>query len=228
MPKPLILCVDDEQNLLDLLAFNLTTAGYSVITARTGGEAVSMAIERVPSLVILDLKLPDMEGFDLIRALRGTPITASVPIIILSAVDSELDMVLGFELGADDYVTKPFGVRELTARVKAVLRRVPTEAVADVIRVGPITIDSDNYEAFRNDEKLTLTLKEYELLKLLATTPGKVLTRDFLLDRIWGYEFYGETRTVDVHIRHIRQKLRDDADMIETVRGVGYKLRATA
>ena len=228
MPKPLILCVDDEQNVLDLLAFNLSTAGYSVLTAHGGREAVSIAIERAPSLVILDLKLPDLPGFDVIKALRSAPSTATVPILILSAVDSELDMVLAFELGADDYVTKPFGVRELAARVKAVLRRAPNAPGDDFIRVGPITIDSDNYEAFRNDQKLTLTLKEYELLKLLATTPGKVLTRDFLLDRIWGYEFYGETRTVDVHIRHIRQKLGDDADMIETVRGVGYKLRATA
>lgn len=228
MQKPLILCIDDERNILNLLAFNLEASGYEVALADSGREALIMATERTPSLIMLDLKLPDISGFDVLKAVRANPITAAIPVILLTATDSEVDTVLGFELGADDYVTKPFGIRELMARVKAVLRRSGDTLANDLIRVGPLTIDSGNYEAFRNGEKIILTLKEYELLKLLAETPGKVLTRDYLLDRIWGYEFYGETRTVDVHIRHIRQKLGDDAGMIETVRGVGYKMRATA
>ena len=228
MQKPLILCVDDEPNILDLLTFNLEMSGYETISSRYGKDAISLAAEAAPSLVILDLGLPDASGLDVLKALRASPVTLDIPVIVLTASDSEVDTVLAFELGADDYVKKPFGVRELLARVKAVLRRSGDASASDIIRVGPLTIDSGNYEVFRKDSKLSLTLKEYELLKLLASTPGKVLTRDFLLDRIWGYEFYGETRTVDVHIRHIRAKLGDDANLIETVRGVGYKMRATA
>ena len=228
MQKPLILCVDDEPNILDLLTFNLEMSGYETTASNYGKDALSLAAEAVPALVILDLGLPDTSGLDVLKALRASPVTAAIPVIVLTASDSEVDTVLAFELGADDYVKKPFGVRELLARVKAVLRRSGDAGASDIIRVGPLTIDSGNYEVFRKDSKLSLTLKEYELLKLLASTPGKVLTRDFLLDRIWGYEFYGETRTVDVHIRHIRAKLGDDASLIETVRGVGYKMKATA
>ena len=226
MQKTLILCVDTERNILDLLSQNLEASGYSIVTAQTGRDAISVASELNPSLILLDPALPDLTGFDSLKALRANPATATTPIVILTALDTEADTVLGLELGADDYITKPFGIRELLARVKAVLRRSSSTQTDEIIRVGPLTIDSENYEAFRNDEKLALTLKEYELLKLLASSPGKVLTRDFLLDRIWGYEFYGETRTVDVHIRHIRQKLGDDAEMIETVRGIGYKMRS--
>ena len=223
MPKPLILCIDADQNTLDLLSDALTSTGYAVRAARIGANALSSGDS--PDLIILDLSLPDISGFDLIKSIRTV---STVPILVLTAVDTEVEVVLAFELGADDYMVKPFGVRELTSRVKAILRRCSGVSPSDMIRVGPLTIDSENYEAFCNGEKMVLTLKEYELLKMLASSPGKVLTRDFLLDRIWGYEFSGETRTVDVHIRHIRQKLGDDADMIETVRGVGYKLRATA
>lgn len=221
MPK--ILCVDSDQHTLDLLTRILSASGYSVRTAGHGMDVLTF--EDYPDLIILDISLPDISGHDIIRSVRAA---SSVPILVLTAVDSEVDTVLAFELGADDYVTKPFGERELLARVKAILRRCSSPALTDVIRIGPITIDSENYEAFRNGEKMVLTLKEYELLKLLAASAGKVLTRDFLLDNIWGREFYGETRTVDVHIRHIRQKLGDDAGMIETVRGVGYKMKASA
>ena len=228
MNKPLILCVDDEQNILDLLTFNLEAAGYDTITAPDGATALSLAAAQSPAMILLDLMLPDISGTDVCVRLKSAPTTSSIPIIMLTAKDSETDKILGLELGADDYVTKPFSVRELTARVKALLRRAaPAETADGIIKVGNITIDSGNYEAFRNGEKLQLTLKEFELLKLMASTPGKVLTRDFLLDRIWGYEFYGETRTVDVHIRHLRMKLGDDQYMIETVRGVGYKMKAT-
>ena len=151
------------------------------------------------------------------RRLKSAPTTADIPIIMLTAKGDEVDKILGLELGADDYITKPFSVRELIARVKALLRRAaPQNEEEGILHVGGLTIDVGNYEAFRNGEKLSLTLKEFELLKLLVLSRGKVLTRDFLLDRIWGYEFYGETRTVDVHIRHIRQKLGDDAHYIET------------
>ena len=222
--KTLILCVDDEQNILDLLSYNLEASGYSTATATTGADALTCAASEPVSLILLDLMLPDMSGMDVCKKLKGDPATAAIPIIMLTAKDSETDKVLGLELGADDYVSKPFSMRELIARVKALLRRssVGTSDNA-MIQNGALTIDSENYEAFLNGSKLQLTLKEFELLRLLAQNMGKVLTRDFLLDRIWGYEFYGETRTVDVHIRHIRQKLGDDAHYIETIRGVGYK-----
>jgi len=228
MQKPLILCADAEQSILDLLSFNLEASGYTAMTTRQGKGIPSLALDASPRLIIFDLELPEIDGFEIIRALRSDPATAAIPIIILTENDAEADAVLAFELGVDDYLTKPFGVRELMARIKAVLRRSTDVDASEVIRVGPLTIDSDNYEAFRNGERMTLTLKEYELLKLLAENHGRVLNRDFLLDRVWGYEFYGETRTVDVHIRHIRQKLGDDAGMIETVRGVGYKMQAIA
>jgi two-component system alkaline phosphatase synthesis response regulator PhoP len=228
MGNPLILFAENDSRYLDLLTLNLSASGYSTLTARTGAEALRLAANTGAALVILELELPDMSGYDLIRALRADTPTAITPIIVLTGLDTDEAIVRAFDLGADDYIIKPFGMREFIARVRAVLRRYLGAPASDVIRVGPITIDSDNYEAFRNGEKIILTLKEYELLKLLASSPGKVLTRDFLLDRIWGYEFYGETRTVDVHIRHIRQKLGADAGMIETVRGVGYKMRATA
>ena len=228
MQKPLILCADAEQSILDLLSFNLEASGYTAMTTRQGKDIPSLALDASPRLIIFDLELPEIDGFEIIRALRSDPATAAIPIIILTENDAEADAVLAFELGVDDYLTKPFGVRELMARIKAVLRRSTDVDASEVIRVGPLTIDSDNYEAFRNGERMTLTLKEYELLKLLAENHGRVLNRDFLLDRVWGYEFYGETRTVDVHIRHIRQKLGDDAGMIETVRGVGYKMQAIA
>lgn len=214
-----ILCIDSAQNYLDLLTFNLEASGYSVETNNTGQNVISTDA----ALVLLDPHLPDFSGYDLLTTTKNRP-----PVIILSEDASEDAIVNAFDLGAVDYIIKPFSIRELLARIRAVLRRYDNYPVDELIRVGPITIDSDNYEAFRNDQKLELTLKEYELLKLLASAPGKVLTRDYLLDRIWGYEFYGETRTVDVHIRHIRMKLGDDAHMIETVRGVGYKITATA
>ena len=218
MQEKKILCIDPNQNILDLLTFNLEASGYIVETNTTGQGALSTDA----SLILLDPQLPDISGWDLLSSIEKPPI------VILSENAEEDAIVQAFELGCVDYIVKPFSVRELLARVKAVLRRFDNYPVDELIRVGSITIDSENYEAYRNNEKLQLTLKEYELLKLLAETPGRVLTRDFLLDRIWGYEFYGETRTVDVHIRHIRMKLGDDAGMIETVRGVGYRMTPSA
>ena len=228
MTKQTILCVDDEQNILDLLTFNLEAAGYNTATATTGKDALALAASTPPSLILLDLMLPDMQGTDVCQQLKRNPATEGIPIIMLTAKDSEMDKVLGLELGADDYITKPFSVRELTARVRALLRRaaITSPQDGDIIRNGSLTIDPENYEAFRNEEKIQFTLKEFELLKLLAQNIGKVLTRDYLLDRIWGYEFLGETRAVDVHIRHVRAKLGDMAYLVETIRGVGYKMVA--
>ena len=209
-----ILCLAPDQDMLKLLSFNLEASGYRVETSNREADATTTDA----SLILYDPALSEHVGLDLLKAMSRTPT------IVLAESDREDDIVLAFELGAADYVRKPFSVRELLARIKAVLRRGGGGSAAEVLRVGPITIDAENYEAFLNEEKLVLTLKEYELLKLLAETPGKVLTRDCLLDRIWGYEFYGETRTVDVHIRHIRMKLGEDAAMIETVRGVGYRM----
>ena len=221
MPKPTILCVDPRLDILDLLSAALTSSGYTVHTTHAGLDAINSGAD----LIILNLNLPDIHGLELIRTLRSI---STVPILVETESSAEADAVLAFEYGADDYMTRPFSIRELVSRVRAILRRSASGNPDDRIKVGPIMIDSENYEAFRNGEKMVLTLKEYELLKALASSPGRVLSRDFLLDHIWGHEYYGETRTVDVHIRHIRQKLGDDAAMIETVRGVGYKLTATA
>ena len=220
--KKTVLIVEDEKNIVDIIRFNLQRTGYDTLEAYDGEAGLAMAREKKPDLILLDVMMPKMMGFDVCRALREEG--DNVPVIILTAREEEEDKILGLEIGADDYITKPFSVRELIARVKALLRRAaPQNEDEGILHVGGLTIDVGNYEAFRNGEKLSLTLKEFELLKLLVISRGKVLTRDFLLDRIWGYEFYGETRTVDVHIRHIRQKLGDDAHYIETIRGVGYK-----
>ena len=224
MPSDTILAVDDEVHILELISFNLKAAGYHVVTALTGEEALKRCEVERPSLVLLDIMLPGIDGFEVCRRLKGDRMTSNIPIIMLTARGDEVDKILGLELGADDYITKPFSVRELAARVKSLLRRVAPqqESEPQTLRSGDIMIDITNYEAFKGGEKLSLTLKEFELLKVLVLSRGKVLTRDFLLDRIWGYEYYGETRTVDVHIRHLRQKLGEEP-YIETVRGVGYR-----
>ena len=224
MPSDTILAVDDEVHILALISFNLKAAGYHVVTALTGEEALKRCEVEKPSLVLLDIMLPGIDGLEVCRRLKGDRTTSNIPIIMLTARGDEVDKILGLELGADDYITKPFSVRELAARVKSLLRRVAPqqESEPQTLRAGDIMIDITNYEAFKGGEKLSLTLKEFELLKVLVLSRGKVLTRDFLLDRIWGYEYYGETRTVDVHIRHLRQKLGEEP-YIETVRGVGYR-----
>ena len=224
MPSDTILAVDDEVHILELISFNLKAAGYHVVTALTGEEALKRCEVEKPSLVLLDIMLPGIDGLEVCRRLKGDRTTSNIPIIMLTARGDEVDKILGLELGADDYITKPFSVRELAARVKSLLRRVAPqqESEPQTLRAGDIMIDITNYEAFKGGEKLSLTLKEFELLKVLVLSRGKVLTRDFLLDRIWGYEYYGDVRTVDVHIRHLRQKLGEEP-YIETVRGVGYR-----
>lgn len=232
-----ILVVDDEAPIRELLSFNLKKSGYEVETAADGRTALQKAPEA--DLVLLDIMLPEVDGLEVCRQLKADPQTSGIPIIMLTAKAEEIDRVLGLELGADDYVVKPFSMRELLARVKAVLRRSATassagheEAREESLTIGGLRLDFSSYQAWLHDNPIALTPKEYELLKLLVTNPGRAFTRDELLERIWGYEYYGDTRTVDVHIRHLRAKLKGApavSDAIETVRGVGYRFaRRTA
>jgi len=223
-----ILGIDDEMNIVELLKYNLVAGGYKVSYALNGKEGLSLAVENKPDLILLDIMLPEMDGFDVCKEMKKTKDTANIPIIMLTAKGDEFDKILGLELGADDYITKPFSVRELMARIKVVLRRNVKEEISDLLSIGDLTIYMDKHEVIKAGKKLDLTLKEFELLKLLITNKGRVLTRDFLLDNIWGYEYYGETRTVDVHVRHLRQKIEDNDSspvFIETVRGIGYKFK---
>lgn len=222
-----ILIVDDEEHILELLKFNLENAGFKVITASNGIEALEYLKNSLPKLILLDLMLPGMDGYDVCKEIRRDKNLSNIPIIMITARSEELDKILGLELGADDYITKPFSIRELIARVKAVLRRTTSSPSNDkVFSYGNLMVDFEKHEVTKNGDRVDLTLKEFELLELLIKNKGKVLTRDSLLDKIWGYEYIGETRTVDVHIRHLRQKIEDDDKnprYIETIRGIGYR-----
>lgn len=227
MAEGKILVVDDEEHIVELISYNLSAAGYKVVTASNGLDAIKIAKEEKPRLILLDLMLPGMDGFDVCKEIRGDKDFKNTSIIMLTAKGEELDKILGLELGADDYITKPFSVRELLARVKAVLRRVGTiQEENDIFVAGNLKVNFERREVLINDNKVDLTLKEFELLDILIKNRGKILTRDTLLDKIWGYEYIGETRTVDVHIRYIRKKIEvDDKNpkFIETIRGVGYR-----
>ncbi|MDD3838961.1 MAG: response regulator transcription factor [Clostridia bacterium] len=229
MQKNTILAVDDEIHILELLKFNLEKEGYDVFCIETGEQALSYVSRDKPDLIILDIMLPGIDGIEVCKQIKSKKETALIPIIMLTAKSQEVDKILGLEIGADDYITKPFSVRELIARVKAVLRRFRAHERCqnpEIIKIGNISIDVSNYEVYKEGQNVQLTLKEFELLKILALNKNKVLTRDQLLNRIWGYDYYGETRTVDVHIRHLRKKIEDgdgNPKYIHTVRGVGYK-----
>lgn len=230
MSSAKVLIVEDEEHISELIKYNLEASGYQVIAAYDGEEGLKAVIEHKPDLVILDLMLPKMDGISVCNKLRNNKETEDISIIMLTAKSSETDKIIGLEIGADDYITKPFSVRELQARIKTVLRRTKTSVISQdsgVIKVDDIEIDLDKHEVRRGAEKYVLTLKEFQLFKMLAENRGKVLTRNFLLDEIWGYDYFGETRTVDVHIRHLRAKIDDEnnGNLIETVRGVGYKVR---
>lgn len=225
-----ILIVEDEEHIQELLRFNLQNNGYDVLLASDGLQGLTMAREHQPDLMLLDLMLPKMDGLDVCRAVKSDPKTMGLPIIMLTAKGSETDKVLGLELGADDYLTKPFSIRELMARIKVVLRRgaKESEPAEDLkqIAVDTLIIDVEKHLVHRDGVEFQLTLKEFELLKELVSNRGKVLTRNYLLDTIWGYDYYGETRTVDVHVRHLRKKIEsEEHQYIETVRGIGYKIR---
>ncbi len=228
-----VLVVDDEQSILTLLQYNLEQSGFQVVTAMDGEEAKRVALSERPDLIILDLMLPKLDGLEVCKQLRQERLMT--PILMLTAKDDEFDKVLGLELGADDYLTKPFSPREVVARIRAILRRVELQSNGSVdaeegtgdIRIGELKVRPDFYEAFYRDELLEITPKEFELLVYLAKNKGRVLTREQLLSAVWNYDFAGDSRIVDVHISHLRDKIEQNTKRpiyIKTVRGLGYKL----
>ena len=227
MASEKILVVDDEDHIVELISYNLINSGYSVLTADNGIDAVRIAKEENPSLILLDLMIPGLDGYDVCKAIRSDVNTKDTSIIMLTAKGEELDKILGLELGADDYITKPFSIRELLARIKAILRRTKSSSGSEELyKSKEMSINFERREVTILDNKVDLTLKEFELLEILVKNRGKILTRETLLDKIWGYEYVGETRTVDVHIRYLRKKIEvDDKNpkFIETIRGVGYR-----
>ncbi len=228
-PKRKILVVEDEKDICELVRYNLQEEGFLVVEANDGETGLSLAQKERPALVILDLMLPSLSGFEVCRLLRAREETASLPILILTAKASETDRVLGLEIGADDYVTKPFSPRELVARVKAVLRRINSSGSArphKVYEKGWLRVDYDTYEVTLNGQSVELSLREFELLKFFVQHPHRAFSRTQLLDLVWGQDVYVEPRTVDVHIRRLRQRIeRDDTNpqLVLTIRGVGYK-----
>jgi len=216
--------VDDEQAIVDMLAYNLTKAGHQPILARDGEQALQLARADRPDLIILDLMLPGIDGLDVCRTLRRD---GNVPIIMLTARDEEVDRVVGLELGADDYVVKPFSVRELMARVKSVLRRTQTKPTDPALQVSDLRLDVARRQAAWRSTPFELTAIQFELLRVLMSSPGRVFTREALLDQVWGYDYLGDTRAVDSAVKRLRARLRQvapDADLIVTVRDAGYKL----
>jgi len=221
-----VLIIEDEKPISDIVKFNLKREGYDIITAFDGLDGYQKGIQENVDLILLDIMLPSMNGFDVCRHIREK---SSVPIIMVTAKEEEVDKILGLELGADDYITKPFSLRELIARVKANIRRTSmpnnNSAESDLIQHKNLVIDTSKYSVTKNDTVLELTVREYELLKFLAVQPNQVFSREQLLKQVWGYEYYGDIRTVDVTIRRLREKLEDDASnptYILTKRGVGY------
>jgi len=224
--KETILIVEDEKDIVKMLEYNLNKEGFKTLSSRDGEDALDQAVRQHPDLVILDLMLPGMDGLEVCKNLKSDTKTASIPVIMLTAKSQESDKIVGLELGADDYVTKPFSPRELIARIKAVLRRVKEkDRLPDVLKVGELIIDLSKISVTVKDKLIELTAKEFELLKTLIKAKGRVLSRDHLLDTIWGFDKAMEiqTRTVDVHIRTLRKKLKSEAKHIITVKNYGYR-----
>ena len=231
--KKTILVVDDEKMIRNLLNINLTKEGYNVIEAVDGLEAVELATEKKPDLILLDVMIPKLDGLSVCKRIKNT---MNVPILMVTAKDSEVDKILGLELGADDYVTKPFSIRELIARIKANLRKAevsiaPNQSAngvqkkENIIKVGVLTLDLDRFDVMVGNKSVDLTLREFEVLKFLASEPGQVVSREVLLEKVWGYEYYGDIRTVDVTVRRIREKIEKDTSdpkILMTKRSVGY------
>ena len=220
-----VLIVEDEQNLREPLVIQLQREGYQTIEAEDGIKAIELFESEKPDLILLDLMLPGKSGSEVCRAIRAT---SNVPIIMLTAKDTEIDKVVGLEIGADDYVTKPYSTRELLARMKAVLRRSvePAVTAGNVIEAGPVSMDIERHQVFVHGEKIAMPLKEFELLELLLENVNRVLTRGQIIDRVWGSNYFGDTKTLDVHIKRIRSKIEDDPARpvhLLTVRGLGYK-----
>lgn len=218
----LIYIVEDDRNIREIETFALKNSGYSVVDYECAKDFYKGIDNRVPNLVLLDIMLPDEDGLDIVRKLRIMPETKKVPIIMVTAKTTEIDKVKGLDMGADDYLTKPFGVMELISRVKALLRRSTQSSEDKTLALGEIFLDGDKHAVYVNDEVCELTYKEYELLKLLMQNAGIVLPRDIIMERVWGIDFEGESRTLDMHIKTLRQKLRDAGGRIKTVRNVGY------
>ena len=222
-----ILVVEDEEDILDLVSYNLKQAGFSIVAVGSGEEALEVASEEALSLVLLDIMLLGIDGLEVCRLLKGNAETKHIPVLMLTARTEEVDRIVGLELGADDYLTKPFSPRELVLRVRAILRRAQSaEEVSDeCFRVGPLTIDPTGHRVQVGREEIELTATEFRLLLTLAERRGRVQSREELLNVVWGYEHSGYRRTVDTHVRRLREKLREAADCVETVRGVGYRFR---
>ena len=234
MSKKTILTIDDEIHILELIRYNLENAGYNVLQAESGEEGLEILENKEVDAVLLDLMLPGIDGLEVLRRIRTNPTKRKTPVIMLTAKGEEFDKVLGLEMGADDYISKPFSVREMQARLKAILRRIEERGNDDnknevkKISTHGLEIGLETRTVTINGKEVEMSHKEFELLKLLAENPGRVYSRDILLEKIWGYEYIGETRTVDVHIRHIRKKIEEDDSnpvFIKTVRGYGYKFR---
>ena len=222
-----ILVAEDEADVLNLIAANLQGAGYTVLKAEDGESALEQARHSIPALIVLDLMLPGVSGLEVCKALKSAPATKLIPIIMLTAKAEEIDRIVGLELGADDYITKPFSPRELVLRIKSVLRRTsPPSDTVDIIKLGDIQVDRSRYEVMVRGKPVDFTATEFKLLTLLMERRGRVQSRDSLLNEVWGYESIIDTRTVDTHIRRLREKLGKSADCIETVRGFGYRIVA--
>ena len=222
----LILVIEDETAIVDILKFNLTKSGYRVIVAYDGEEGYNLAVTEKPDLILLDVMLPKMDGFEVCKKIREKQ---STPIIMVTARDEEVDKIVGLELGADDYITKPYSVRELIARIKANLRRNSVDSASSgdssPLVFGNLSINPSQYEVSKDGKVIDLTLREFELIKFLATQPGKIFSREVLLEKVWGYEYFGDMRTVDVTVRRLREKVEDNPAApiyIMTKRGVGY------
>lgn len=225
--KPKILVVDDEPDALEVLGFKLREAGFTPIFAGDGLKALAAVRAERPDLVVLDLMLPELDGLEVCKLMRRDPVTASIPVLMLTAKAAEMDRVVGLELGADDYVTKPYSPRELVLRIRKLLKRTKaTDAADEPLHIGPFMIDVPHHAAQVDGQDVTLTATEFNLLAVLAKRRGRVQSRERLLQDVWGYETAIDTRTVDTHMRRLREKLGVAADYLETIRGVGYRFKA--